>query len=59
METIEITDTERLAKINSLKDRHEQLKREILIHLNEIEQKQVELLTVEEEYVRMMEKLIN
>lgn len=58
METIEMTDTERLAKINSLKDKHESIKREILIHLNELEQKQGELLMIEEEYVKLMEKLI-
>lgn len=58
METIEMTDTERLVKINSLKAKHDTLKRELLEHIDAIEEKQKEMHLVEEEYVRLMEKLI-
>lgn len=58
MET-ELTETEALVKMNSLKDRHELLKLEILNLLDEADVKQQELLLVEEEYAKLVGKLIN
>jgi hypothetical protein len=57
MET-ELTDTEILVKINSLKIKHELLKTEILNFMENIDIKENELLLVEEEYAKMIEKLI-
>jgi replicative DNA helicase len=57
METKELTSTELLVKINSLKDKHEILKKEIIDALQLIEEKEKELLSVEEQYVKLMAQL--
>lgn len=57
METKELTETELLVKINSLKNKHEILKKEIIDALDLIEQKERELLVVEEEYVKLIGQL--
>jgi len=54
----ELTETEVLVKINSLKTKHELLKSEILNLIETIDVKEKELLSVEEEYAKMIEKLM-
>lgn len=57
METKDLTETEILVRLNTIKDRHELLKKEILEHLDSVELKEKELMSIEEEYVGLMAKL--
>lgn len=52
-----MSKTEALVKINSLKDKHELLKKEIIDLTYQIENKQTELSEIESEYVRLIEIL--
>lgn len=52
-----MTKTDALVKINSLKERHESLKKEILDLVTEIEEKETELTKIEFEYVKCIEIL--
>lgn len=52
-----MSKTEALVKINSLKDKHEMLKKEIIDLTYQIENKQTELSEIESEYVKLIEIL--
>lgn len=49
---MEITKTEALVVVNKLKDKHEQLKKEILDLAIAMKEKEEELMKVEEEYAK-------
>lgn len=49
---MEITKTEALVVVNKLKDRHEQLKKEILDLAVAMKEKEDEMLKLEEEYAK-------
>lgn len=51
----QITKTEALVKINSLKLKHEILKKEIIDLTYSLEEKQNELLAIEAEYIKVIE----
>jgi hypothetical protein len=57
MEEKELTQTEIITRINSLKIRHDNLKQEIIDHLTSIEVNEKELAQVEEEYVMLISKI--
>jgi len=54
----QLTETEAIVRMNSLKDKHELLKMEILNLLDSVDIKQKELALVEEEYAKMIEILL-
>jgi len=58
METQELTETELLVRINTLKRQHELLKGDILNIIESLEVKEKELAVIEEEYAKLVEKLI-
>ncbi len=59
MEENKMTETEVLTRINSLKVRHENLKREIIDHITSVEVKENELAIIEKEYVDLIGKIIS
>jgi len=52
-----MSKTEALVKINSLKTKHELLKKEIIDLTYQIENKQSELAEIEDEYIKLIEIL--
>lgn len=58
METKELTETELLVRINTLKRQHELLKGDILNIIADLETKEQELAAIELEYAQHVEKLI-
>lgn len=54
----EMTDTEILTRINSLKTKHELLKRELIDLTVVMENKENEMLEIESEYAALISKII-
>jgi len=58
METKNLTDTEILTRVNSLKVKHENVKKELIDLLVVLEQKEAELNSIEEEYTHLIGKMV-
>ncbi len=58
METIEITKTEALVKVNKLKIDHENKKKEIIDLIEQLNEKEKEMELIEVEYMKYIEKLL-